>query len=63
MRATIIVETQQQFNQWEASQESQYKIAMADLNPASTPDVKDTIGTKTSLPPSDSTKAKVAFAK
>lgn len=63
MRATIIVETQQQFNQWEASQESQYKIAMADLNPASAPAVKDTIGKKASLPPSDSIKAKVAFAK
>lgn len=60
MRATIIVETQQQFNQWIASQEPQYKIAMGDLNP-STPDTTKAVGG--GIPSSDSTKAKVAFAK
>lgn len=63
MRATIIVETQQQFDAWEASQESQYKIAMADLNPAPAPVTTDTARAKGAMPPVDSTKAKVAFAK
>ncbi|TAN18513.1 MAG: cytochrome c oxidase subunit II [Chitinophagaceae bacterium] len=60
MRATIIVETQQQFDQWEAGQKSQYQLAMADLNPSISDTTKAADG---GLPAADSSKAKVAFAK
>ncbi len=34
MRATIIVETQQEFDKWVASQKSQYQLAMSQASPA-----------------------------
>lgn len=70
MRATIIVETQAQFDQWEASQQSQYQIALGDTNPSGSATSAATSATTSDsskiagkLPEGDSTGHKVAFVR
>lgn len=53
MRATIIVQTQAEFDKWAASQTPQYKIAMG----SDTPAASDSTQTTGNLPHADSTKS------
>lgn len=53
MRATIIVETQEEFDKWEDSQKSQYQLAMSSETPEKTDDKKQ----NTMEPAADSTKS------
>lgn len=52
MRATIVVETQQEFDKWESSQKSQYTLAMSSETPAPS----DSLKAGKDKAPKDSTK-------
>jgi cytochrome c oxidase subunit 2 len=54
MRATIIVETQQEFDKWVAGQKSQYQLAMASEAPAAS----DSTGAKGAMPAAADSTAK-----